>query len=71
MNIFSKIYIVLWVALIAVEVFAATTSYTPLDTMSENWWWIQAKAPVIARVVMTVGLLVLWVHLVVRPGHIK
>jgi FtsH-binding integral membrane protein len=70
MNIFSKIYIGLWLALVAVEIFAATTSYTPLDTMSENYWYLQGKFPPLA-VITTIGMLVLWYHLVLSKGVIK
>jgi hypothetical protein len=70
MNTFSKIYIVLWVALIVVEIIAATTSYVPMDTLSENYWWLQGKSPVLVRIILTVGLLVLWWHLV-NKGAIK
>ena len=70
MNTFSKLYIILWLALITVEIVAATTSYVPLDTMSENYWWIQAKQPILMRIILTVGLLVLWWHLVGK-GSIK
>jgi hypothetical protein len=71
MNIFSKLYLVLWAALIVVEIIAATTSYVPLDTMSENYWYIQNRSPMLVRAILTIGLVVLWVHLALKPGTIK
>jgi spore maturation protein SpmA len=64
MNTFAKIYIVLWVALIVVEIVAATTSYVTVDTMSEFYWTAQAKYPVLMRIALTAGMVALWVHLV-------
>jgi hypothetical protein len=71
MNIFSKLYLILWIALIAVEIVGATTAYFPLDTMSEEFWAFQTKFPNLAPMLMTAGLAILWVHLVLRPGEIK
>lgn len=70
MNTFSKLYIILWSALIAVEIIGATTSYVPLDTLSENWWWLQDKSPILMRIILSAGMLVLWWHLVGK-GTIK
>ena len=71
MNIFGKLYLILWIALIVVEIVAATTSFTSKDTMSEWYWFAQEKFPNLAPMLMTAGLAILWVHLVLRPGHIK
>jgi len=71
LNIFSLLYIILWAALFAVEIVAATTSFRAFDTMSENWWWIQGKYPWTASIGMTVVLGVLWYHLVLSKGVVK
>ena len=70
MNIFSKLYIGLWLGLITVEIIGATTSYVPLDTMSENYWYLQEKFPPLAFIT-SIGMLVLWYHLVLSKGVIK
>jgi hypothetical protein len=70
MNWFTRLYLILWIGLIVVEIIAATTSYVPLDTMSEQYWWIQEKSPVLVRIILTVGMLVLWWHLV-NKGQIR
>jgi len=70
MNIFSKLYIGLWLGLIAVEIIGATTSYVPLDTMSENYWYLQEKFPPLA-LITSIGMLVLWYHLVLSKGVVK
>lgn len=71
MNTFSKLYIILWLALIVVEIIAATTSYVPMDTMSEHYFWMQEKQPILMRVILSVGLVILWAHLALKPGTIK
>jgi len=70
MNIFGKLYIILWSALIIVEVVAATTSYVPLDTMSEYYFAAQAKYPILMRIILSVGMLALYIHLVGK-GTVK
>lgn len=70
MNTFGKLYIILWLALIGVEIIAATTSFVPLDTMSEYYWWIQDKHPILMRVILSTGMLILWWHLVSK-GVVK
>jgi hypothetical protein len=70
MNVFSRLYLIFWIGLIVVEIVAATTSYVPMDTLSENYWWLQGKSPGLVRIILTVGMLVLWWHLV-NKGQIR
>lgn len=71
MNWFGRLYLILWIALIVVEIVAATTSYVAMDTMSEQYWWLQDKSPWLMRILLTGGMLALWVHLVLKPGAVK
>ena len=70
MNTFSKLYLVFWAALIIVEIVAANTSYVPMDTMSEHYWKAQEWSPWFMRTILTIGLLILWWHLV-NKGAVK
>lgn len=71
MNWFARLYLIFWIGLIVVEIVAATTSYVEMDTMSELYWSAQAKYPWLMRSLLTVGLVVLWVHLALKPGTVK
>jgi len=71
MNIFGKLYLILWIALIAVEIVGATTGYKVTDTMSEYVWAFEAKFPILAPTLISVGMFVLWAHLVWFKGKIQ
>jgi hypothetical protein len=70
LNVFSRLYLIFWIGLIVVEIVAATTSFVTTDTMSELYWTAQDKYPILMRIILTVGMLVLWWHLV-NKGAIK
>jgi hypothetical protein len=70
LNVFSRLYLIFWIGLIVVEIVAATTSFVTTDTMSELYWTAQDKYPILMRIILTVGMLVLWWHLVSK-GAIK
>jgi hypothetical protein len=71
MNWFARLYLIFWIALITVEIVAARTSYVEMDTMSELYWAAQDRWPWLMRGLLTGGLIVLWVHLALKPGTIK
>lgn len=71
MNWFSRIYLVCFIVLIGTEVAAAISSFTRLDTMSEHFWLFREHYPRTAFVAASVGLAVLWYHLVLSKGVVK
>ena len=67
---FGRLYLLGWIILIVTEIVAATTSWVTTDTMSELYWTAQERFPVMMRIILTVGLAVLWWHLV-NKGTVK
>lgn len=63
MSTFTKLYIAGWIFLITVELIGAFWNFHDLDTMTQNYRWIAARMPWM-NIVLTVGLIVLWWHLV-------
>lgn len=66
MNVFSRIYLALGLAVLVVELYGAFKP-TKMDTISEHWWWIQDRLPLRAgEILMTLFLAWLWVHFITR-----
>lgn len=65
MNVFSRIYLALGLAILAVELYGVFKP-TKMDTISEHWWWIQDALGWPAKVLITLFLAWLWIHFITR-----
>lgn len=70
MSWFGRLYLLGWAILIVVEIIGATTSFVTRDTMSELYWTAQERYPILMRVILTVGMAILYWHLVSK-GTVK
>lgn len=64
-NIFSLAYLALGAAILAIEL-AGAFGGARNDTISEHYWYVQERFPLGARIVLTIFLGWLWLHLVWR-----
>jgi hypothetical protein len=63
MSLFTKLYIAGWLFLIGVELVGVFWNFHDLDTLSANFWYVRDRFPAIS-VILTVGMIALWYHLV-------
>lgn len=70
MSTFTLAYIILWSALIAVELLGVFWNFHDLDTMTANYRYVSARFPWIDLIV-TLFLLWLWFHLITPSKFFK
>lgn len=69
-NVFSLLYLTLWIILVTIELLGVFTHYRPIDTMSQFVWWWRDSQPVFSRIVIGLGLLWLSYHFLIYSGHV-
>lgn len=67
MSTFTKLYIAGWLFLITVELIGVFWNFHDLDTLTATWRYLTERMPWL-NIVLTVGLIALWYHLVIQTG---
>lgn len=63
MSTFTKLYIAGWLFLITVELLGVFWNFHDLDTMTANYRYVTERIPIV-DLLLTIGLITLWFHLV-------